>query len=1531
MGVRNNQAYRLIAMLVMLTVILTYYGTSMVLAAPEYTPPLYMDAYDFTGNTGSISEWFPWSAEETRGRILSCAARYNGRPYEEMDCTNYLARVLLDAGCCNFRGYLACDGNMQVQEYLKMFAGEIETGDPNVQRKGIAGSAPFNATGWSDADIDNWVSSNSVPGDVLLFYDQDGKNLHIGVYSGIKDGSDGHGAYMWHSDPDSGVSEKRVAHIIGALKLGKIITYMQRFRTTPINAYANMYIDKRTASGSRLAGATFSVYASLEDAMAGRNSIGRVTDDDLDGILTNYYGNDGSARISLDFDTRDNEGYYRFLYLKETFCPYLLLDGSNRVDLRSNGWGSDGEPQVSDINPEYRFFDENVYQVDLNLYNVNTASGTMSYKIRKIDGGGVWTELYNATIDNYKLSGESIRVTNQVTTDQTAGSQAGFMVESSSVSITKNTTTGLNINSTVFSLYDGNTLVAVYKYASGAWNWYTASGVKVTGRYFPIRKDVNYTLYEDFTVPQFKCIDGNTINYSVENKTSGWTRKSATRYSYTFRSEANKVYDFTATNDHNNGGIAVNKTVKDASDEAKGFRFELWNTQGTIKLANGVTDASGRVIWTTGSGGNLSVLYVPQGSYQLREIVPTDRYYGGSRASYTYFTPVGFTASSDGTYWYKNISTSTGTTVTQSVGNDRGQANIVVGKVSEDGHIADIRFNIYYGGNGAEPDWQNTACEIKTTDSDGIARFNDLPLGWYRIKEITPDGYKCYWEGEDTEYKVIHLAPSSDNQTVSVTCNNRIYVNVNIDKTDSVTGEIISGYEGSPVTFTLYEDTNANGILDEDEEDTASTIEDDDNDGRLKIEGLFSGAYLLTESQAPYGYYVYSEPYAFTVSEAKDLDIAIEQVPYTASVRVIKTDIATGEYIGGAGFTIYEDTDGNGLHSEDERQALSVSSDGSGASDAVFTEDGGTYTVRGLRPGNYVIVETSLPEGYLYTDAEGNASSEPDYVAITIESCDTCAEDFEVKLAEVFISNIAGEVNVFKTDKEGLSLEGAEFKVYKDRDLTGYIGTLSYIEDEGIYRLRKLSEGTYYLVETKAPEGYITDKTVYEFSITPESCSPFVSNFFAEEYQLDGCFVNVTPILGTTLHDETLGLESSHILSRGDQVELIDYCEVGGLNIGDSYSLTGTLMRKDTGSQLLNSEGEAYISEVSFIAQERTQIVEVPFTIDTSDLQGVSIVAFETITDGEATYEHSDIDDEGQTLTMPDMGTDASDLATGTHALAVKEDFDISDRVSYTGLEPGIEYTVTGYLINKETGARLKDLEGNDISSTVTFTPDLPDGEVDVVFEGIKIPMDVKDTVVFEYLYFEDTLICEHSDIDDEDQTLTRSSVITTARNGEDSKTMRSGRNVTLFDRVTYSGLEAGNEYEIVATLYMNDGTPVMRNGEIVTSSLTFTPENPDGVIEVPIKLNTSGMTEGDVVVIFENVYDKATAEEIEAGIQTEDVEIARHNDLNSREQSITVKNLPSTGEERQEHILIAVLIAVMGVTGACALITRGRRKEMNE
>ena len=58
------------------------------------------------------------------------------------------------------------------------------------------------------------------------------------------------------------------------------------------------------------------------------------------------------------------------------------------------------------------------------------------------------------------------------------------------------------------------------------------------------------------------------------------------------------------------------------------------------------------------------------------------------------------------------------------------------------------------------------------------------------------------------------------------------------------------------------------------------------------------------------------------------------------------------------------------------------------------------------------------------------------------------------------------------------------------------------------------------------------------------------------------------------------------------------------------------------------------------------------------------------------------------------------------------------------------------------------------------------------------------------------------------------------------------------------------------------------------------------------VTFNTESLEFGESVVIFENIYDVATEEEIKSGIQKEDIEVVRHADLKNKDQTLKYNHL---------------------------------------
>ena len=92
------------------------------------------------------------------------------------------------------------------------------------------------------------------------------------------------------------------------------------------------------------------------------------------------------------------------------------------------------------------------------------------------------------------------------------------------------------------------------------------------------------------------------------------------------------------------------------------------------------------------------------------------------------------------------------------------------------------------------------------------------------------------------------------------------------------------------------------------------------------------------------------------------------------------------------------------------------------------------------------------------------------------------------------------------------------------------------------------------------------------------------------------------------------------------------------------------------------------------------------------------------------------------------------------------------DRVEYSNLVPGREYVVTGAL-------HLVGGDGTDggvvANATKAFTPDTPDGFVDVAFDVDASQLAGRKLVAFEDVSRDGTKVAAHEDLTDEGQTVT--------------------------------------------------------------------------------------------------------------------------------------------------------------------------------
>ena len=321
-----------------------------------------------------------------------------------------------------------------------------------------------------------------------------------------------------------------------------------------------------------------------------------------------------------------------------------------------------------------------------------------------------------------------------------------------------------------------------------------------------------------------------------------------------------------------------------------------------------------------------------------------------------------------------------------------------------------------------------------------------------------------------------------------------------------------------------------------------------------------------------------------------------------------------------------------------------------------------------------------------------------------------------------------------------------------------------------------------------------------------------------------------TPVIGTTAVDAADGDKT---VTGEENVSVRDTVHYNNVTPGKTYKVTGTLYEKVTDKdgkvskkQLLDADGNPVTAETEFVPDDTYGTVDVTFTFDASDLKAKDkVVAFESLSlNGKELASHADIEDKSQTVTItkPEVGTTAKDGLDGNKTVVSDTEVSVVDTVKYKNVTPGKTYKVSGTLYEKVTDKdgkvskkQLLDADGNPVTAETEFVPDDTYGTVDVTFtfDG-SLLKDNTPVVAFESLSYKDKEIASHSDIEDEDQTVTMhtSEIGTTATDKLDGdKTVIADAESTVTDKVEYDHVLTGKAYTMAGILMdAKTGLPVL-------------------------------------------------------------------------------------------------------------------------
>ena len=320
------------------------------------------------------------------------------------------------------------------------------------------------------------------------------------------------------------------------------------------------------------------------------------------------------------------------------------------------------------------------------------------------------------------------------------------------------------------------------------------------------------------------------------------------------------------------------------------------------------------------------------------------------------------------------------------------------------------------------------------------------------------------------------------------------------------------------------------------------------------------------------------------------------------------------------------------------------------------------------------------------------------------------------------------------------------------------------------------------------------------------------------------------PKLSTSATD---AIDGDKNLIGEDGATIVDTVHYNNVTPGKTYKVSGTLYEKVTDKdgkvskkQLLDADGNPVTAETEFVPEDTYGTVDVTFAFDASDLKAKDkVVAFESLSlNGKELASHADIEDKSQTVTItkPTLSTTAADGLDADKNLIGEGDATIVDTVKYKNVTPGKTYKVSGTLYEKVTDKdgkvskkQLLDADGNPVTAETEFVPEDTYGTVDVTFtfDG-SLLKDNTPVVAFESLSYKDKEIASHSDIEDEDQTVTMhtSEIGTTATDKLDGdKTVIADAESTVTDKVEYDHVLTGKAYTMAGILMdAKTGLPVL-------------------------------------------------------------------------------------------------------------------------
>ena len=435
------------------------------------------------------------------------------------------------------------------------------------------------------------------------------------------------------------------------------------------------------------------------------------------------------------------------------------------------------------------------------------------------------------------------------------------------------------------------------------------------------------------------------------------------------------------------------------------------------------------------------------------------------------------------------------------------------------------------------------------------------------------------------------------------------------------------------------------------------------------------------------------------------------------------------------------------------------------------------------------------------------------------------------------------------------------------------------------------------------------------------------------------------PQIGTTALDGHDG--DKNVVTDG-KTTVIDTVEYKNVIPGKTYTLKGSLHVKVTDEEgnvtekALEVDGKPVTAETTFTPEKSDGKVEVTFTFDSTGIpQDTEMVAFESLEkNGVELVAHVDIEDGKQTTTahVTGISTTATDGLDGDKNVIADAETTITDDVAYENALTGIGYTMTGILMDAETGLPILTGDGSekyteaDVAAFMQQLLDVLGLSAQDEDEGIA-DIVVSDETAEDGSVKKSQTVRVHADgtfevidttYETDEDGLTSATVDASGKVGYDALTDEQKEAISDVAVLKDSGivLNYSATGELPVSIDMDALGKFIADNEDLISHLVyqtaeFTPEKYDGTVTMDFHFNANDVIDrlgGETkdIVVFEVMSKNAVADEEGSA----PVIVASECDLDSEEQTVnlvpTVIGTTATDKSDGDHTLMAGKDAVI-------------------